>query len=173
MIDVETLSLHPKTVVMSVGVSIFGPGRYPGIDGNYPLQLKPQFSKKRLVSPDTLTWWMRQSDSARESISQPESERTPVVEALKAIHQLWGDHSCNRVWGNGSHFDISIMDSLFFDFSMPIPWNYHQVRDLRTLADLCPEVPRTRPQFAHSAAGDSVAQAIWAHGMLSYLGWPE
>lgn len=38
-------------------------------------------------------------------------------------------------FARGTDFDPPILVSLFEDFSLPVPWKYNQVRDVRTYID--------------------------------------
>jgi hypothetical protein len=41
-----------------------------------------------------------------------------------------------RVWGNGSHFDIAILEHAYAVVGKVAPWHYRAPRDLRTIKEL-------------------------------------
>jgi hypothetical protein len=55
---------------------------------------------------------------------------------------------------------MTILENLYRSVSKPVPWNFWQVKDSRTLFDLCPSDPRKSIQSdLHNALADSYFQA--------------
>ena len=46
------------------------------------------------------------------------------------------------LWGHGYGFDVTIVETLYRQMDTPIPWNFWQVKDGRTLIDYYPEIPK-------------------------------
>ena len=54
---------------------------------------------------------------------------------MEKLYQFcWNRH--DKVWSNGSGFDIVIAESAFRDLDMKYPWQFWNVRDCRTIYDL-------------------------------------
>ena len=132
-IDFETLGTDPDTVVISVGAQFFdletktlGPSFHMAFD------ISDQLKKGRSITPETLKWWMSQSDAAKKVFH---AKARPTQEVLQTF-VTWAKSNCGKknlkVWGNGVGFDISIMESLLTQFELEIPWMYWNCFDLRT-----------------------------------------
>ena len=80
-------------------------------------------------------------------------------------------------WGQGYGFDYTILEDLYKSVGRPIPWNFWQVRDSRTLFGLLREDPRKKIQNnLHNAYADAYYQskAIQiAFNDLGVSGWQQ
>ena len=161
MIDLETLGTSSKAVVISIGACFFDPDAGKIGETFYaPLQIKEQITKGREVNADTLYWWMCQPEAAKRVFNE---DPYSVENALVYLNS-WIGSICSttevRPWGNGSIFDISIMESLFADYGRQCPWRYSNVMDLRTFRRFVAnnmKVPVIGT--AHNAVDDAVSQA--------------
>lgn len=161
MIDLETLSTDENSVVLSIGAVFFekelGHNFYINLDINR--QLKDQ----RTVNGDTFRWWLGQSEEARKAIL--DNKPVELISALVAfqsfiLNNMQSDTSKLKVWGNGSTFDISIMENLFKQYNMAVPWRYSNVRDLRTFKEyVANDAPIERSEGHHNALTDAMDQA--------------
>lgn len=131
MIDLETLGTSSDAVVISIGAVFFDPAQGSlGVSFHLAFAIEDQIKLGREISADTLKWWMGQSDAAKKVFHE---KATPTREVLTVFGQWIAANSKNaHVWGNGSSFDISILESLFCQYEIAIPWNYNKVMDLRT-----------------------------------------
>jgi|TARA_R110002110_G_scaffold241177_1_gene457460 hypothetical protein len=159
MIDLETLDTEPSTVVLSVGLVEFSPetGDVDKIGGRlwFP-KLGDQLAAGRTVSESTLLWWLKQGDEARKEIYG--AKRQASAEVLDEIRaQLNWYPQPTYVWGNGSIFDIAILEH-WMEYTR-IPWKYYNVRDTRTLWHVHPYNKEAKGETAHTALDDAIAQA--------------
>jgi len=160
MIDLETLGIGSKAPVISIGAVAF---TKDGVVGTFyvNLDVKHQLdSGLRKVDASTIQWWMGQSDAARK-VFKEEAKDTSVglADFIDFINKL-GPKTNTKVWGNGSTFDITIMESLFQDYKLSVPWQYNHVRDLRTFKEYIydgKETPRVGTH--HNALDDAMHQA--------------
>ena len=65
-----------------------------------------------------------------------------------------------KVWGNGSVFDISILDKWFDMLGMNAPWKFWNVRDVRTVVDIMNINPKefSFDGIKHNAIDDAIHQ---------------
>ena len=64
------------------------------------------------------------------------------------------------LWGHGYGFDVTIVETMYRQMATPIPWNFWQVKDGRTLIGLLDRDPRKDMQTdLHNALADSYYQA--------------
>ena len=74
---------------------------------------------------------------------------------------------CYKFWSHGSVFDIMILEDLFRQLKKPLPWNFWQIRDTRTLFDLGnPNMPK---DGLHNALEDAKRQALGVQNIYRQL----
>lgn len=171
MIDLETLSLQPNCVVTQIGWATFDLSpklaqqfqEYPGIidAGVYHLEIEHQLQHGRSMNWDTIAWWLKQDEEARNLMVS--KDRSSVGYVLQEFAGLIKSFEIEGVWGNGANFDITIMEDLFFNFGIKTPWKYNAPRDCRTLAMLVGDKDKVKQSnpIKHSAKHDAIYQALW------------
>lgn len=126
----------------------------------------------RTIHPETLRWWMSQSDAARKAVCDT-SGAIAIAPALYLLSDWLRDVGCEFVWGNGATFDIGILQHMYEQRQLKIPWEFRKVRDLRTLVHVAQQTgfdSRTIPSVGthHNALDDArfqahVITAAWKH----------
>ena len=67
-----------------------------------------------------------------------------------------------KVWGNGSTFDISIMENILNMYRIKLPWSYNGVMDLRTFRRFIARGATVENLgVAHNALDDAKSQAVF------------
>lgn len=135
MFDIETMGLLPSSALTQVGVIAFQRiGQSYKVISEKSLTVSPDHwgDNDRTFSGSTVAWWMGQSDKARESITKGLLTQRAVVETFHAFVTKYLDKEEGMVWSKGN-LDILVMEDLFRVYNLPCPWQYWQVRDLRTL----------------------------------------
>jgi exodeoxyribonuclease VIII len=170
MIDMETMAVSPRTVVLSLGAVHFDPFDQ-GIDDSlyFKISLDDQDALGREIDPNTLDWWAKQDPAIMEEAFSLD-DRIPLVEAMDRFHKFaWG---CGAFWSHGATFDLMIIQDIYSQLKKPLPWNYWQLRDTRTLFDLGhdPEMPKNSK---HDALQDAIRQAIGVQNIYSKLNITE
>ena len=174
MIDLETLDTTVTAKILSVGLCFFdiatGEVRLQ-TDVTVPLAGQ----EKRTVSDAALNWWMTQTDKAW-SLARG-GEQTELRKLLHAISDNVKMFPGIRVWGNGATFDISILEHAFNEYGIPVPWDFWNVRDMRTLVEVGQMITgvgiRSKVPFEgvkHSAVDDAVWQAKVVSEIWKVLG---
>ena len=165
MIDLETLSTKPNAVILSLGAVKFNPyNSYIDIDNGLDIKVDvdSQITLGRDVQEDTLTWWTKQPAEVQDAafgLDNRASLASFVTMLNKAMVGV--DH----VWCQGPVFDIVILENLYKQLGVPVPWNYWQIRDSRTLFGVFGD-PRTKNRKeAHNALMDCYYQAIGVQGI--------
>lgn len=168
MIDLETTGNTSKAGVLSIGACFFdvptltlGPTFYAVLDIN------DQIKKGRILDKDTMKWWEGQSEEAKQVFK---AKKFPVDKVLDAF-SLWiktNGGSKIAPWGNGSSFDISIMETLYTDYGKKPPWMYWNVQDLRTFRRFVANGAKivAREGVYHNAKDDAVTQAQFVLNFL-------
>ena len=162
MCDLETLGVRPGCKILSLAAVPFLVTSnitpfYMKIDRNsYPNDFHDDYS--------TLVWWDKQDQAARDEAFSGKMSVGEVLDEFK----IW----CMRIpgdvvlWGNGSDFDNAILNEAYRLMGTPAPWNFRNNMCYRTLKNLFPQVPYTKPTQAHNALSDATAQAIHATAIL-------
>jgi exodeoxyribonuclease VIII len=166
MVDMETMAVSPNAVVLSLGAVHFDPyGTGHSNSLYFRIDIDDQDALGREVDPGTLEWWSRQPPAIMEEAFSPDN-RIPLVEAMDRFHKFaWG---CSAFWSHGATFDLVILENIYHQLNKPLPWNYWQLRDTRTLFDLGhdPEMPQGSK---HNALEDAIRQAIGVQNVYAKL----
>lgn len=155
MIDIETLGRVAGCAVLSIGAVTFN--RMTGEIGDifYVCMGAENARKYGEVDPDTLDWWMKQSEQAKKDAFNGTAD---PVEAAKSFASWL---SVNDLpWGNGSVFDITILEAWFKATGVAVPWKFWNIRDVRTAVDLCGVDVKQFPREGtyHNALDDAIHQ---------------
>lgn len=137
-IDMETLDTSPTAKMISL--ALVGYNRHTGevgyeIYARFKVALMPG-----TVSRSTINWWQRQD------VIEPGIMQEAIggdVDPLEFFEQFTkGFPKDVKVWGNGATFDVTILEQTLKALHFPIPWEFWNVRDLRTLLDVAGVNPR-------------------------------
>jgi hypothetical protein len=166
MVDMETMAVTPNAVVLSLGAVHFNPYGSGYSDKIYfRVSIDDQDALGREVDPKTIEWWGQQDPAIMEEAFSPDN-RIPLVDAIDQFHKFaWG---CDRFWSHGATFDLVMLENIYCQLNKPLPWNYWQLRDTRTLFDLGfdPDMPTGSK---HDALQDAIRQAAGVQNMYRKL----
>jgi exodeoxyribonuclease VIII len=166
MVDLETMAVSPRTVILTLGAVHFDPFSDEILDELYfRINIDDQDALGREVDPNTIDWWAKQDPAIMEEAFSPDN-RLPVSEAIDKFHKFaWG---CDKFWAHGSMFDLVIIEDIYRQLNRTAPWQYWQCRDTRTLFDLAdPEMPQAEK---HNALADAIRQAVGVQNCYRKLG---
>jgi hypothetical protein len=159
MIDLETLDTSPSATILTIGGVKFNPytADEPYDKFYFKLSIDDQDRLGRTVSDSTLEWWAKQDpEIMNEAFDQ--TDAVGVDEFLNALNK-W-IVGVDIFWGQGYGFDYTMLENIYRSLGRPIPWNFWQIRDSRTLLGLLKEDPRKKmQQNLHNALEDSRWQA--------------
>lgn len=165
-IDLETLGTEPGCVITQIGLSAFDANSFNGETHNTVsalIHVHPQncIDLGMHVSWSTISWWLIQDQAAREKMAKATGNL--LIGACQETTSFIRDNCGPRVkaWGNGATFDVSLLSEAYRVAGLPVPWEFRDVRDIRTLYDLkpCANIVRPKPVVEHDAMYDAVAQA--------------
>lgn len=129
--DIETMGLDSNAAIVAVGMT-----RFNRKTGDYVTTTYYIKDPSGNIDIDTVRWWCDQEDEVRSKISTPQHGYIALTEQelCETITQVVDNNT--KVWGNGSIFDISILESLFKRKSISVPWKFWNIRDVRTVVDM-------------------------------------
>lgn len=162
MIDCETLSVEPNAVILTIGAVLFDP-RSTGIIDR--IEIRPTIEDQtdiycRDISESTVKWWSQQSESAIEE-AMGDRGRVSFREAMETLYKFCWQR--DKIWANGSIFDVVLVENAFKDLKMNAPWQFWNVRDCRTIYDLAGvslKDPKYGTRTTHKAVEDAEHQAL-------------
>ena len=159
MIDLETLGNTPQTPVISLGAVFFNPEtKQMGPTFYMAIDVSEQIDRGRKPTGDTIKWWLSQSDAAKRVFHEQAKPAAFVLQTFATW--LKANNPKAFVWGNGSTFDISILEDMYRDYKQPLPFGYTKVMDLRTFKRFKGSKEQIKKSgVAHNALDDALAQA--------------
>lgn len=166
-IDLESLSLQPDAVVLSIGAAAFT--LVGGVVKTFyaVLEQPTQIEHGRSISPSTVQWWEKQSREAQEAYVGPGKDTLTVLRQFadwfRSIPSLSG------VWGFGSDFDNAMLQSLYREYGVPVPWPYRMNRCGRTITACLPQRRPPNTGTHHNALDDATYQAFTVRDSLMRL----
>lgn len=159
MIDLETLGTTPETPVISIGATFFDVEKKQlGVNFYMALDVNEQIKHGRKPTGDTIKWWLGQEDAAKRVFHEKAKHPTDVLHLfakwIKSVNPK------TYVWGNGSTFDISILEHMFEMYGVECPWSHTKIMDLRTFRRFQGKGAKVVvPGTKHNALDDAIGQA--------------
>lgn len=170
MIDIETAGKRPGAAILTIAAVWFDAEAAPMEETRKFEHADPAILYERVelqsclnagltVDADTLTWWMTQTVDARDEafMQMPRVTLASMAQRLSG-HFNPGQKQYGNVWSHGASFDIPIVEAALAAVGYPIPWQYSNIRDTRTLYQVA-AIDRTSPPLKHHAVFDALAQA--------------
>jgi len=158
-IDLETIDVRPQATVLSLGAVKFNPLSFaePHSELYFKISIDDQDSLGRTTSDATLEWWGKQDPA----IMEEAFDQTGAVTVENAMTQISKFAvGVDTFWGQGYGFDYTMLEDMYRSIGRPIPWNFWQILDSRTLFRVCKQDPRKQIQNdLHNALADAYYQS--------------
>jgi len=143
MVDLETMGQNPGCSVISLAAVHFNiETGETGKEFYHTISLQSNFSAGLLPEPDTILWWMQQSNEAR-AVFDNTSQQLHIAQALILFQSFVNDS--HSLWGNGARFDLGILTEAYRKVYLKPSWDPKKELDVRTLVDFYPEIKATMP----------------------------
>lgn len=166
-LDCESLGLDNNATLLSIGACAFDP--YTGeIQDSFYEVIDLNQHLGGTIDASTVSWWMKQSQHARDAVFGDDVEKLRLDHALVKLSE-WlgfteqlphGEYPDVKIWTRGSK-DQAWLDSAYKGVGLQQPYQYWQFSDQRTLCDLFPEyMPVRMGGTSHNAADDAHYQAL-------------
>ncbi|HBS6336013.1 TPA: 3'-5' exoribonuclease [Klebsiella pneumoniae] len=160
MIDLETMGNKPSAPIVSIGAVFFEPSTGKlGEEFYRVVSLKSAVDGGAVPDPETIIWWMQQSEEARMAICDKDAAMN-LVTALSNLNCFIRDNAEPakvQVWGNGATFDNVILRASYEREFVPCIWKFWNDRDVRTIVELGRAIPFEGDR--HNALADAKHQA--------------
>lgn len=142
MLDLETFGTSSRSAIVAIAAVQFdiesgeiGKTFYQNVD------LKSSVDHGLEINPRTVMWWIGQSESAKEKLTDPKPVDLDVaIRELSIFMRELFPNGDFRIWGNSARFDLGILSDAYDAIGQTIPWNFRNEMCLRTLVALNPDV---------------------------------
>lgn len=171
MLDLETLGTGSNAVIASIGAVAFQFDPKRPLIGDKFYAVTPdwdtQREKGRVITGNTVAWWLQQSESAIRGILVSPDLSTPSDTMFSALGRFSNfvrqfDKPC--IWGNGADFDNVILGSMYDTYGLAKPWSYGRNRCYRTVNSAITLPPTIREVKRvgthHNALDDAIYQTV-------------
>jgi hypothetical protein len=162
VLDIETLSLSPEAVILSLGAVTDREGFPDQTEFYMEFDWPEQELAGREATQDTLDWWRDQE------VNYPglcPMDGNILLEHGLESFSIWLTHIRSylaedeplHIWARGPQFDIVVLENAFKQYNLPIPWKYKDILDIRTAIHCTPLVELAQPEKKHHALSDAIA----------------
>lgn len=179
MLDIETIGKGSNAAIVAIGACAFNPLTGEVDPNTFQAVINMRDSAKYgVMDPDTVLWWIGQSDDARKVLLDQNSclLRDALYNFASWIAGQSPVFNDRVVWGNGITFDNVILGNAFKALEMFRPWPFWGDRDVRTIVDLGRTLygvdPKTTIVFEgtkHKALDDAIHQAKYVSALYQIL----
>jgi hypothetical protein len=159
MLDLETLSTRPESVILTIGAVKFDPfGDTVDVDNGlyYRVDVDEQLALDRHILESTVEWWGNQDPEVREE-ALGERDRVSLDEMTRGLNRFLV--GVENIWCQGPAFDVVILENLYRQLTKPTPWQFWQISDSRTLFKTHGDPRDKNRAAAHNALMDCYYQA--------------
>lgn len=156
MLDLETMSTGHNAAIVSIGAVKFDRDQilntfYTNVD------LASCVDVGLEIDPNTIMWWLEQSQEAQEALL---GQTIDITGALEKFNRWLGvNYDGMKIWGNGSDFDNVILRNAYKQCNITAPWKYSGNMCYRTIKNLYSGIKIQREGVQHNALQDAVDQA--------------
>jgi hypothetical protein len=162
VLDIETLSLDPTAVILSLGAVTDVKGFPDQTEFYMEFDWCDQELDGREVTQDTLDWWQEQE---LQSPGLCPMDGNILLEHGLESFSAWLAHIRSslavdeplHIWARGPQFDIVVLENAFRWHRLPIPWKYKDILDIRTAIHCSSIKELAQPEKKHHALSDAIA----------------
>lgn len=175
MIDIETYGKSHNAAIVSIAAVAFDIETgvtYETFHANVDPATSQQAGLE--IDADTVAWWMRQPQEARNAIMTEQMAIDHALLLLKGFFEsqrLINDEL--QVWANSPSFDLVILRSAYKAFDRETPWQYWEERDVRTLVAFAPDIKKSIDASfignRHTPLDDCLHQIVYCSSIWNLL----
>lgn len=150
-INIQTLSLRPDAAIIGIGATSFrfDVAGYDTFHRNITLQSVQSFN----INKDTVQFWRERPKDLLRSIKE---DNVTLVQACKDLTDFFRNNSVEVVFSRS----IDNLRLVFDEYSLPLPWEFYNEYDLRTIQNMMGKKIEHRfgmRNYAHDASINEMA----------------
>ena len=166
MIDIETVGLERGSAIVEIGAVQFEPVAMIGETFHRSVSLTSCQEAGLHIDADTIEWWLGdQPEIAPEVLVGGDD----LADALSEFVDWYNEITPHEVWANSPSFDCEMLEHAGEQVGVPMPWDFYEERDVRTLDALPVDVEIEQQGVEHTALDDAIYQARVASTILHKL----
>lgn len=133
VVDLEALGLKTYSPLLTIGACAID--LETGDELHFDQHILLDDEDVLQADPQTLLWWLAQSDAARMAIVNGQKTAATFPEALEHFSSWLNalPTAAWTIWGNNADFDLGKLKYQADKIDASVPWNYRQERCYRTL----------------------------------------
>ena len=177
VLDIETCDTVSTAIVPAIGITVIDTKNprpvlleHANSENSLFVRLNAFDQEQRFErtqSEDTMAWWRKQSDEAREFVFSNQNNCS-VEQAMRKLVDFMNKHKPQRIYTRGPHFDYVVLCSLFADYpEFEKAFSHWNVRDCRTIVEFHTNSSKVKTEHdgfiyhhpTHDAVRDAIA--IW------------
>ena len=157
MIDIEALGTRPGSKIVSIGAVMFDFCGDGGVSEEHQFYRGIDITQDTMaMDPDTVLWWMGQSQEARDSTF---TRGYSLREVLDQFGQWVRRRNPWTIWANDPDFDLVLLSEAHHHVGQPVPWKFGRHRSFRTVKDYFVLNDVVANPNKHNALQDAIHQA--------------
>lgn len=139
VIDIETMSTMSDALILSISIGLVADNVMCVYYINTPYRKSPYHMGTNFsIEQSVIDFWIRKAPKAYNHYVD-NKHKEDIEDSLTRLREfiIRERMGCTpRFWSKGSNFDFPILEHAYRAFGIEIPWEYHEIRDLRTYMDL-------------------------------------
>jgi len=158
MLDLETMGNNSNSAIIAIGAVAFDDNQ---VTSKFytEVNLQSAIDNGGVVDGSTVTWWLKQSESARKAFEN--NDNAPhIASALHQFGSWYVEVRGDQVWGNGAMFDNSILGNAYKNCALNVPWKFWNDMCYRTIKNMYKHIKLDRVGTYHNAVDDAESQAL-------------
>lgn len=156
MIDIETLGRRNDTAIVEIAAVAFDLKGKRISSFHIKIAKDHWLDHGRTVTAETLMWWITDNYKNVENILSGNSTYEQALDELSTFINYYKDDN-TRIWTKGP-MDLFALKDLYETLNKPIPWEFWQPRDMRTLTDIPGWEKTSTEKNTHNALEDAINQ---------------
>lgn len=177
-LDLETLGTNVNNTILSFGICEFDPENKKIIR---TLEVTFDYDKDKTLTCTlgTIQFWLQQAINNPQAVEHvfKNDSKLDVYSGLEKLYLFIKENKTEpQIWCNGTKFDMGMMEYLFKEACIEIPWKYNSDRCMRTLRSMYGHIDVDMGEYSnitHTALSDSIWQAKYISECLSYQAEPK
>lgn len=173
MVDIESLGKAPDGIILSIGACKFDPTETAVAPADLfyvNISIESSMESGFSINPETLLWWLNQSDEARKQI---QVDPQKIEAAIGSFYDWVKQYKNPYVWANGTSYDLTMLRYAFDVTGFSCPWVWRNEMCMRSIRHIgrqlgipYGEYKANTTRTIHNALDDAILQAEYVTAVM-------